>query len=101
MSKDIILRRNDGTEGKPIGVQRLLTGGDWGAWVPEDETSKTGKITINQNGRYPAYRDGLYGYSRVTVDIQFPQSGTTRGGVDYTVYTDVNGNPHIAVEGKQ
>ena len=97
MSKDIILRRNDGTEGKPIGVQRLQTGGDWGAWVPEDETSKTGEITINQNGRYPAYRSGMYGFHRVVVDVQFPQSGTTRSGVDYTVDVDAKGKPHLFV----
>lgn len=97
MSKNLVMRRNDGVEEKANSVERLQTSGDWGAWVPEDETSKTGEITITELGTYLAFRDGLYGYSKVHVNIQFPQHGTTRGGTGYEIYKDFSGNPHLSV----
>lgn len=98
MSKNIIMRRNNGAEAAVNGVKRLQVGA---AWLPEDETSKTAVVTIDTLGSYPAARAGLYGFSEADVDVQLPQSGTTRAGVGFTIYVDSSGKPHIAVEGKQ
>lgn len=100
MSKSIIMRRNSGDEETLNHIEKIQADGYFGSWVPEDETSITGEITINVPGKYPAYRDGVYGYTKATVDIQFPISGVTLNGVGYTVSIDDAGQPHITVEVK-
>lgn len=93
MSKDIVIV-NGGTEETWEDISKIKTNqnpsGDI-EWVPEDECV-TGTITISSNGTYNAENDGLYGYSKATVNVPVP--GYVRGtenGTDYIVTVDNNG----------
>lgn len=100
MSKDIIIQKN-GVERELDDVTKITTQGYGGyacTWVPEDERELTEKI-ITQNGDYAAADDGYYAYSRVTAAIELPYTGTTPGGVNYTVYLDQNNRPHLVING--
>jgi len=100
MSKDIIIQKN-GVEQALDGVAKITTseyGGMSCTWVPEDERQLAEKI-ITQNGDYAAAADGVYAYSRVTAAVELPYTGTTPGGVNYTVYLDHNNRPHLVIEG--
>jgi hypothetical protein len=100
MSKDIIIQKN-GVEQELDGVTKITTpvyGGFSCVWVPEDERQLTEKI-ITQNGDYSAADDEVYAYSRVTASVEFPFTGTTPGGINYTVYLDYQNRPHLVVHG--
>lgn len=103
MSKDIIIQKN-GVDQELNGATKLVTseyGGLQCTWVPEDERQHTEK-TVTKNGEYAAEDDGFYAYSRVTVaiGIDLPYTGTTSGGVNYTIYLDNKGKPHLVIHGR-
>lgn len=100
MSKDIIIQKN-GVDQELDGVTKISTpeyDGFACTWVPEDERQLTEKV-VTENGEYSAAEDGFWGYSRVTaaVELALPYTGTTPGGVNYTVYLDSNGKPHLTI----
>ncbi len=65
-------------------------------YIPNDRYN-VGSVTVDRNGTFIASSYGLDGFSRVRVEIQLPYEGKTRSGVDYRVYEDVTGKPHIEV----
>lgn len=77
MSKNITIQ--EGGVGKQFTAIKLRTnqvGGGSCDWIPEDEL---GEKTITANGTYSASDDGLFGWSRVTVNVP-TSSGGSGGG---------------------
>lgn len=86
MTKSISIKEQ-GASRSFSGVSRVLTQVSAGSaqWLPEDETM-VGEISVTENGEFVPYSDGLYGYVKVTVNVEGGAEETIDNG-DGTVTT--------------
>lgn len=91
MSKNIVIQ--EGGIGKQITADKLktnLSGGGTCLWVLEEDV-QLGTKMITENGIYYASEDGLYGYSRVTINVAGGEGSDTPGGPGSSI-TGKNGD---------
>jgi hypothetical protein len=64
-------------------------------WVPADEVDLA-DLSVHQNGNYVAEEDGLYGYSRIEVDVPTETDSIevvdAETGTRYRISVDEQGN---------
>lgn len=95
-NKRIVLRENGVPQVFSVNELEMKTSSRNVAYIPTDRYNLA-EIEIDRNGIYPAYRYSADGFSNVRVNIELPYTGTTRSGIEYQLYEDVTGKPHIEV----
>lgn len=97
MSKNIRLPKNDGTIVNLFGIEKISTRGDYTTWIPKDVVDNVREKTITQAGTYKAEDDGVFGYSKVNINLSFPTKGATADGVSYDIRQSSLGNVVLTV----
>lgn len=73
----------------PAKLRTLLSGGGEALWVPESAITRDA-LSVTKNGDYHAAAEGLYAYSRVSVNVTQTDhvSGKGQDGNDYNYTVD-------------
>ena len=95
-NKNIVLRENGEAKVFSVNALEMKTAGKTVKLIPTDRYALT-EIEVDRNGVFSASQYGTDGFSRVKVNVELPYKGTTRSGVNYEIYEDVTGKPHIEV----
>lgn len=96
--KNIVVQENGIAKNYSVlEIETEQSNGDKTTWIPADRFDLS-PLDVVKNGHYSARNYNTDGFNQVSVNIELPYSGVTRSGIEYEVYADTTGKPHISVK---